>query len=106
LPNVAPPKITEEDKKNIAARELVQAALLCQKAGLREEASAFIQAFVRHEITPKSYRDAAELAAEMKHCHDAIRIAKDGTNKGMFLTAQSYPVMTEKLNGIDTEWAF
>lgn len=105
LPNAAPPVITAEDVSMFNALELVQAARLFHEAGMRNEASNFIQAFVKHEKTPKAYRFGAELAADMGHYHDALRIAKEATKEGMFLTAQSYPVITDRLGHVSVEWA-
>jgi soluble lytic murein transglycosylase len=105
LPNAAPPTLTPEDQQMLNANEMVQAARLFHAAGMRKDASRFIQAFVTAEKTPKAYRFAAELAASMEHYHDAIRISKDATTEGMFLTAQSFPVITAKLRNVNTEWA-
>jgi soluble lytic murein transglycosylase len=105
LPNAAPPLLTGEDLAALNARELVQAARLFNAAGMSKESSRFLQAFINSEPTPKAYRFAAEQAAEMKRYHDAIRIAKEATNKGLFLTAQSYPLINERLGSVRVEWA-
>lgn len=105
LPASPPPTITTEDKALFDANELVQAARLLHAANMRSETSQFIQAFVAANKTPKAYMYGAQLAAELKHYHDAIRISKDATSEGLFLTAQSYPLITDRLKGIDTEWA-
>jgi len=105
LPSAAPPVLTQSDKRNFAKGELVQAAQLFHDAGMRKEASSFIQSFVKYENTPKAYRYGAELAADMEQYHDAIRIAKNATKQGMFLTAQSYPVIAKRLAKVDLEWA-
>ncbi len=105
LQSAAPPVITSADKNAFNKAELVQAAELFHDAGMRKEASRFIQTFVKSEATPKAYRFAAEMAADMEHYHDAIRIAKNATKQGMFLTSQSYPVITNKLQGISLEWS-
>src|SRR5262249_34357147 len=34
-----------------------------------------------------------------------VKISKDATKEGMFLTAQSYPVITKNLSNVDVEWA-
>lgn len=105
LPNAAPPVLTDSDKAAINAHELVQAAKIFHAAGMRKESSLFLKTFVEHFKTPKNYRFAAELASGMRQYGDAIKIAKDATNEGMFLTAQSYPVITEKLGKVEVEWA-
>lgn len=105
LPNAAPPILTDADKAAYERRELIQAARLFHDAGMRDEATRFLRAFVAQEETPKAYRYAADTAADMKSHYDALRIAKDATRNGLFLTAQAYPVITGMLRGIDTEWA-
>ncbi len=105
LPSAAPPVITTEDKYAFDSSDLVQAARILHNAGMRHEASQFIQAFVKKEETPKGYRYAAEMAADMEQYHDAIRIAKDATKEGMFLTSQSYPVIAKHLQGVPLEWS-
>ncbi|MCB1563069.1 MAG: lytic transglycosylase domain-containing protein [Alphaproteobacteria bacterium] len=105
LPHAAPPSLSAEDKAGFEEQELMQAARLLHAAGMRKEASAFVQSFVRYQDTPKAYFYAAQQAAAMDHYHDAIRISKEATKKGMFLTAQSYPVITDKLSRNAPEWA-
>lgn len=105
LPSVAPPKLTQEDKNNFNAHELIQAARLFNMAGFYDEASDFIQAFVSSNETPKAFRFAAELSSELKFFDDAVWIAKRATKKGLFLTAQAYPLMTKHLGSVSLEWA-
>ena len=105
LPNAAPPVLTQGDLQGFEKHELMQASTLFHKAGMRDEASAFIQAFVAVEKTPKAYRYAAEKAAEMERYHDALRIAKDATKQGLFLTAQSYPTLESQMKKVEVEWA-
>ena len=69
------------------------------------ESSRFLRAFVESENSSKAYKYAAELAIKNGRNHDAVRISKEATKKGLFLTAQSYPVITDRLQGIDLEWA-
>lgn len=105
LPHAAPPSLSAEDEAGFERQELMQAARLLRAAGMRKEASAFMQSFVRYQDTPKAYFYAAQQAVAMDHYHDAIRISKEATKKGMFLTAQSYPVITGKLSRDAPEWA-
>ena len=105
LPNAAPPAMTEVDLSAFNKDDMIQAAKLFHDAGMRKDASRFLQAFAEGKKSPKAYRFAAETAIAMKQYHDAVKISKEATKEGMFLTAQSYPVITEQLRGIDTEWA-
>lgn len=105
LPNAAPPVISAPETAAFNAREMIQAARIFHEAGMRNDASRFIQAFAQAEKTPKAYRFSAETAAALGHYHDAVKISKEATKEGMFLTAQSYPVITDQLRNISTEWA-
>ncbi len=105
LPNAAPPKLSAREKSAFERKELVQAANLFRSAGMRKESSRFIMAFVQDEGSAKAYKYAAELALQNEQTHDAVRISKKATKEGLFLTAQSYPVIAQQLQGIDLEWA-
>lgn len=105
LPHAAPPKLETSDKQDFESDELMQAARLFSRAGMKTEAARFLKAFVRNRESPKAYRYAAEAAVDMGRVAEAVRISKDATNRGLFLTAQSYPVIPERLQGIDLEWA-
>lgn len=105
LPATPPPTITDADKTRYEANDLVQAARILNAAGMRSQTSQFIQAFVKSDKTSMGYMYGAVMASEMGRYHDAVRIAKDATNEGLFLTAQSYPLVVDRLRGINTEWA-
>jgi soluble lytic murein transglycosylase len=105
LPNAAPPGLSAEDIAGFENSDFIRAARYLHGAKMQDDASDFLEAFVDHEKTPKAYRFAAELAAKMGYYRDAVKISKDATKEGMFLTAQSYPVVTDKLQNVDTEWA-
>ena len=105
LPNARPPALTAEDKAFYNRKELVQAVNLFNRAGMRRESSRFLSAFVEAEGTAKAYHYAAALALKNGRTDDAVRISKKATQKGLFLTAQAYPLITQYLNGIDLEWA-
>lgn len=105
IASAAPPKLSSEEIANYNKSELVQAARLFHYAGMRKTASQFIHAFVNYKGDAKAHLYGAQLASELKRHHDGVRIAKQATRKGLFLTAQSYPVITNQLRGVDLEWA-
>ncbi|MFP4313938.1 MAG: lytic transglycosylase domain-containing protein [Alphaproteobacteria bacterium] len=105
LRSAAPPNLSAEDMAAFNKSELIQAARLFHFAGMRDTASDFILAFVRHYGDAKAYLYGAKLAAELERYHDSVRIAKEATRKGLFLTKQSYPVITDQLRGVHLEWA-
>ncbi len=103
--SAAPPKLTDEDFAKFRANELIRAARLFNAAGMKAETSAFIKAFVESEETPKAYLYGAELASDMERYYDAISIAKKASTKGMFLTAQAYPLIQGTIHGAGLEKA-
>lgn len=106
LPKVAPPVLTRSDKEKFAANDLAQSARLFADAGMDKEFTRFMTAFIDSEDSPKAYRYAAETSAQMGNMHEAIKISKKATSKGLFLTAQSYPTITKWIEKIDSvEWA-
>lgn len=105
LPNAAPPKIEDAQIKAFQGSGLIRAAVILNAAGMTKEAGRFLENFAEHENTPKAYRFSAELAGEMGARRIALKIAKEATKQGMFLTAQSFPVITENLKNEDIEWA-
>lgn len=105
LPNAAPPNLTPEDLQAFNSDELIRASRIFHEAGLQKESGFFLESFVDQKKSAKSYVFAAETAAKMGQYSDAVKIAKEATKEGLFLTAQSYPVVTNRLQGIDIEWA-
>ncbi|HOO80959.1 MAG TPA: lytic transglycosylase domain-containing protein [Alphaproteobacteria bacterium] len=105
FPGAAPPKLDDAELADFQRTELIQAAQLFARAGMQEQSSRFLWAFVKHEGSAKAYKYAAELAIKNGQTHEAVRISKEATKKGLFLTAQSYPVITHQLRDIDLEWA-
>ncbi len=106
LPKETLPSLSSRDRQNYEKNELVQAASLFESAGIKGRSESFLYAFLKSEGTPKAYRYAAELAADKGDHYTAVKISKDATKKGLFLTKQSYPTITKQLQEINTaEWA-
>ncbi len=105
LPNASAPQLSPGDLAQMNRNDMVRAAQLFHAAGMKKESSRFLEQFAETQGTPKAYRFAAELASDMKQYYDAVKIAKEATNKGLFLTAQSYPVITDRLHSVTSEWA-
>jgi soluble lytic murein transglycosylase len=105
LPNAQAPDLSSQDIAAMNRNDMVHAAKLFHAAGMKKLSSRFLEQFAETQGTPKAYRYAAELASSMKQYYDAVKIAKDATAKGLFLTAQSYPVITDRLKNVPQEWA-
>ena len=106
LPKSELPHLSKSDRHAYRKNELVQMSVLFKKAGMNKQYESFIYSFLSAEETPKSYRFAAELAAQKGDFYSSVKIAKRATRKGLFLTKQSYPTITKQLSGEKTvEWA-
>ena len=105
LPYAAAPKLSATEKRHFKAHEFIRAFELLSTAGLKKDAARFLRAFTKQEDSPARYKFAAEYASQKKHYDLAVRIAKDATKKGLFLTAQAYPTITDKLGAVNVEWA-
>jgi len=99
------PEIGPALRAGFERNELIRSARLLNEAGMQEEASDFLWQFAQNEATPPAYLFAAMLAMKIDQPQDAVRIAKKATREGMFLTAQSYPLMTSYLGDVNLEWA-
>ncbi len=106
LPTGKLPHLSKSTRKQYEQDELVQSAALFKEVGQDYVAASFMNAFLKSNETPKSYRFAAEKMAESGDYKQAVRIAKQAARKGLFLTKQSYPTITKHLHDINnTEWA-
>ena len=86
--------------------ELLQAARLFHRAGLSDTASRFYKSFAAKHDNAAAYYYATRDTEKLQRYTDTIALAKKATDKGLFLTAQSYPTITSSLNkSIDVEWA-
>lgn len=106
LPKDTISSLSHSEKNNYERHELVQAAQIFRLAGMGDMSARFMQAFIARENTPKAYKFAATVMADMGDYNEALRIAKDASARGYFMTRQSYPVMTDWIEGAtDVEMA-
>jgi len=105
LSNAAPPKLTPQDLQSMNANPLIRTSIWLHGAGMRGQAIQFINAFVDENPTPKTYLYAAKLAQKMNERSTSLRIAKKATSKGLFFTAQSYPVLSNEMRDVQLDWA-
>lgn len=101
----APPRLTLFERQEFERDELIRAVHLLSRSGLRSEASQFLHAFADSKPTAKRSMFAVELAAEIKNYGDVVKIAKEATKDGLFLTAQSFPTISDQLSRVSIDWA-
>lgn len=86
-----PPQLSPADISRYDANEMTRLSMLYYRAGLKKQAIGFLNHFVRYENSAKAYRYSLDVASYMKRYNDVIRLAKEATRKGFFITLQSYP---------------
>lgn len=116
LPPIQPPAQTQAllqkpdrvRSQAFESRDLVRAARLLHKDGMRKEAGLFLREIGARSNSAEDYVQAAALATELKQSHIAIRIAADAEKTGIELPEEySYPDITRylKANSAPVEWA-
>lgn len=104
-PILQAPRPAIHNKSAFYNNELVQAATMLSKAGLRKDASSFLTTLSYKLEQPEEYALLADLARDLNHLHDAIRISKKGIGKNILLMDHAYPTMITHMKSVDIEWA-
>ncbi len=104
-PQQLPPERSLEALNAFNRSEMVQVTRLLHQAGLRRETSGFLDALADVTDVPENYILVADLAEELDHYHNAVRIAKKGLQKNILMMDHAYPTILSRLRNIDVEWA-
>lgn len=104
-PQQLPPERTLEAKNAFNRSEMVQVTRILNKAGYRKETGDFLDALAEKIESPGDYILIADLAEELDHYHNAVRIAKKGLQKNIMMMDHAFPTMLTRMERIDTEWA-
>lgn len=104
-PQQLPPEKTVAGQQKFETRDMVQAVRILNGAGFRDETNLFLDALSDHVKTPEDYLLVANLAVDLGHNHNAVRIAKRGLQKGILLMEQAYPTMLTRMKKVEIEWA-
>lgn len=104
-PQQLPPERSLEAQNRFNRSEMVQVARLLHHAGFRSETSAFLDALADKTEAPEDFILVADLAIELDHYHNAVRIAKQGLQKNIMMMDHAYPTILARLKNIDLEWA-
>ena len=101
------PKPKTGKKAAFYANPLVQSANMLSKAGLRTDATTFLNTLTNSIDDPDEYVALADLAKDMNHLHNAIRISKKGLSKNILLVDHAYPTLLTMMKSADShvEWA-
>ena len=104
-PQQLPPKRDVKRSRIFQEQELVKVAKLLSRHGLRSEATAFLDALSYQVDEPQEYLLLADLSRDLDRFDNAIRVAKRGLNKDIFLMDHAYPTIVSRLRDIEIEWA-
>lgn len=96
-----PVSVRQEFERN----DMIQVARLLHRAGLRQDASAFLRAYANNATTLEQFFQAASLASEWQHYHDSVAIAKQAQTKGIVMADYAFPTMLAQVKPLKTEWA-
>lgn len=99
LPKAALPDLSPEEIRKFRRDYFLRAAELLHVAGFDKESSLFFKVFIKKHHNAKGYLMAAQTAIDIGLNHEAVSISKKATQEGLFLTAQSYPVLDKKIYG-------
>jgi soluble lytic murein transglycosylase len=104
-PQQLPPEKTVVGQQKFETLEMVQTVRILNGAGFRNETNAFLDALAEDVKSPEDYLLVADLANELDHRHNAVKIAKKGLQKGILLMDQAYPTILTRMKKVDMEWA-
>jgi len=104
-PQQLPPERTLAAQAAFNSSEMAQVARILNKAGYRKETTDFLDAMAEKTATPEDYILIADLAEELDHYHNAVRIAKKGLQKNIMMMDHAFPTMLSRMKNIPLEWA-
>lgn len=99
------PSLPPATRAAFEADEMIQAARIFYKAGIKDDASAFLRAYADKATTTEQFHMAAQMAEEWQHHHDSVAVAKKAQTKGIVLADYAFPTLLKRMKNIDAEWA-
>lgn len=103
IPTTPVPQLSLGEQAAFEKEPMIKAARLMHKAGKKSYTERFIGAYAKTLKTSKEFKYAADIAIEMGHHNQAISIAKKASREGLFLSAQAYPVITDRLQSVGSK---
>ncbi|HTK85280.1 MAG TPA: lytic transglycosylase domain-containing protein [Patescibacteria group bacterium] len=100
-----PPQKTLDGQLMFDKKDMVRAARALSLAGMTAETTDFLEALSAGSKTPEEYRMTAELAENLGHPQNAVRIAKKALAKSVLLMDQLFPTILSHMRHVAIEWA-
>ncbi len=85
------PVLTKAQQQKFEQDDLIRAARLYHKAGMKKMSVRFINAFVDHHNSIQGYSYGAKLAQEFNYYSDSVKISKNAAGESLILIPTSYP---------------
>lgn len=83
----------------------IQAARVMFKAGLNNEADAFLRAYADRATTLEQFYLAAEMSDKQQRPNDSVAIAKKAQTKGITMIEYAFPTLLSRMKNVNGEWA-
>jgi soluble lytic murein transglycosylase len=99
------PSLAVQVRQAFEKDDMIQAARIFYRAGIRNDASAFLRAYADKATTADQFFLAANLANDWQHYHDSVAVAKKAQTKGIIMADYAFPTMLARMKPIKTEWA-
>ena len=99
------PAMTPQVRVAFERSAMIQAAKILHKAGVTDDASAFLRAYADVATTPAQFYQAAQLSDSWQRPSDSVAIAKKAQTKGVTMVDYAFPTMLSRMKKIDAEWA-
>lgn len=97
------PPVSREQLAAFNDRDLVQAARLFHRAGMKTQRTMFLKAILASAQVPQDYSLVSDLAISMGQIDMAMKIAKEAEKNGLYLIDYLFPTMTQTVGdyGVD-----
>lgn len=99
------PTLSVQVRQDFEKDALIQAGRIFYRAGIRNDASAFLRAYADKAETIEQFYLAARVANEWQHYHDSIAVAKKAQTRGVVMADYAFPTMLARMKPVKTEWA-
>lgn len=99
------PELSVQVRRDFESADLIQAAHLFNRAGLKRDASAFLRAYANRANTTDQFYLAASLANDWQQYDDAIAVAKKAQTKGVIMADYAFPTMLARMKPVKAEWS-
>lgn len=96
------PFLTTQERSLFMGDPLIQAAWLYAKAGYKDIAEDFLYAFVWEQKNAKAQIFAVKQARHMKLFNALVKLSKQASQKGWFVTKHAYPTVSGLIKSANT----